>query len=835
MEQIDLDVLDGVLERYQAHLDVTRPKERDKWEAVKHFKETFDLGADDIPAMLRDAFQVDHNPKLNLIYGGRTWNPVGMLEMFVTFDRQGTLDAFDKLFDEDEELKPRMVAFERWAIEILRRMNEDAASRGEPPAKNHWQDPRAMSVYVTFMHPELHYLYKNKMYREAAEFLGIGWPGNKFDKVISYREMCGQILRHVETTRHGLIEASDATLGELTKYDPAHHMLVQDIVYYITTYDKDYRDDGDKDGSGSSSNEWFPATEEYDPGIDADTWEKLLGNPKVFTESSLEIVCRMRDCGGSATCTQLAQRYGETKNFYNAGSVALAKRVVEATGCPLPDDEENSRWWPVLYVGKHADKDEVGSYVWRLRDELAEAIGRVDLSGVKLHATKTAEEDVPPEIKPDGDVEQGHWLLVANAKIWSFFGLEVGAKTSYTIYNEKGNPRRIHKNYLAAKPGDPIIGYESSPTRRIVALCEITKEHDDERLYFHKVRDIEGGLTFEQIKNDPILSKCEFSKNPNGSFFALTDEEYARFVELLGIEGEEDSDDNPIESADDQQEVPAYTDEDFLSDAYVSDDDLADMKSLLERKLNLILQGSPGTGKTFCAKRLAWAMMGQKDNSRITFVQFHQSTTYDDFVCGFRPDGSGGFVVKDGPFVRACREAARDSGRKHFFIIDEINRTNISKVFGELLMLIEADHREVDSVLLTVSGERLTVPKNLYIIGMMNTADRGLALIDYALRRRFAFFEMKPALEHPRFLEQLADCGDPHMATLVEATKEVNKDIAADAALGDGFRIGHSYFCGATDAKLVFRYELAPLVREYWFDDAKKVEQELDKLGQALI
>lgn len=832
MEQINLSVLDGVLDRYLAHLDDTRPKEIDKWEAVRHFKNTYDPNAEDISAMLVDAYQVGGKDKLNLAFGP-SWFPIGMLDWFSQVDTKGTLAALDDLYDESRDLKTRMIDFESWAKGMLDRVNADQIAAGYDPAKNHFQDTRSMSLYLAFMYPEAHYLYKTRMYTEAAKYLGIGWPGNKFDKVISYRELCEQIHDYLETERHDVIEASDSTLGELVQYDPSHHLLVQDIVYFITTYDKVYRGGDAVDADDPHADEWFPSREEYDPGIDVDGWEALLKDGDVFTDQALEIVCRMRDHGGSATCTQLAQKYGETKNFYLTGSVALAKRVKDATDCPLPDDEENSRWWPVLYVGKHADKDEVGSYVWRLRDELADAVGRIDFSGVKLHAEPIDEGDDPTTTVSEADAAQGHWLLVANAKIWSFFELEVGARTSYTIYNEKGNPRRIHKNYLAAKPGDPIIGYESSPTRRIVSLCEITQEHDDERLYFHKVRDIEGGLTFDQIKSDPVLSKCEFSKNPNGSFFALTDEEYERFVELLGIEGEEDAGDVPIAPVEVQEEFIPYTDEKFLSEVYVTEDDLADMKALLERKKNLILQGSPGTGKTFCARRLAWAMMGCQDDSRITFVQFHQSTTYDDFVCGYRPDSNGGFDIKDGPFVKACREALRDSERPYFVIIDEINRANISKVLGELLMLIEADHRG-DSVLLTISNKELAVPKNLYIIGMMNTADRGLALIDYALRRRFAFFDMTPALGHPKFLEQFGEGGDPRIVALVKAVEEVNKDIAADAALGEGFRIGHSYFCGAKDARLVLRYELAPLVREYWFDDPKKVRQELDKLEQAV-
>lgn len=275
-----------------------------------------------------------------------------------------------------------------------------------------------------------------------------------------------------------------------------------------------------------------------------------------------------------------------------------------------------------------------------------------------------------------------------------------------------------------------------------------------------------------------------------------------------------------------------YTDTQFLQDVFVSEADLAAMKGLLERKKNLILQGAPGTGKTFAAKRLAYAMMGEEDSSRLGFVQFHQSYTYEDFVIGYRPNGEGGFDIQPGIFSDFCNRASRDAGRAYFFIIDEINRANISKVFGELLMLIEADHRG-DSIDLSIDRRRLTVPQNLYIIGMMNTADRGLALIDYALRRRFAFFDMKPALDAPGFLAMLQKVGNEKLNALVDKVREVNKEIEKDPALGQGFCIGHSYFCvreGITDEDVhgIARFEIEPLIAEYWFDDQQKVRKLTD-------
>lgn len=317
---------------------------------------------------------------------------------------------------------------------------------------------------------------------------------------------------------------------------------------------------------------------------------------------------------------------------------------------------------------------------------------------------------------------------------------------------------------------------------------------------------------------------------------ALFDENEAsqNEIEEAEIVGEEEVEE--VETAN----LEPYTKEDFLAEVFVSEADYERLARLLETKKNLILQGAPGVGKTFLAKRLAYALMGVKDASRVSLVQFHQSYSYEDFVMGYRPCEAG-FELRTGAFYDFCKSAEGDPGNAYFFIIDEINRGNLSKIFGELFMLIEGDKRGPEYALkLLYSGETFHVPKNLHLIGMMNTADRSLALLDYALRRRFVFFELRPAFDSPKFNEYAGGIGNEKFRRLVRAVVELNKRISADPDLGAGFQIGHSFLCNlsgtVTDAELeaIVEFELVPLLGEYWFDEKQTAEEASTLLRRAL-
>jgi MoxR-like ATPase/predicted RNA-binding protein with PUA-like domain len=423
--------------------------------------------------------------------------------------------------------------------------------------------------------------------------------------------------------------------------------------------------------------------------------------------------------------------------------------------------------------------------------------------------------------------EKNYWWLVSSPKVWRISSIKPGEEQDYSLYTENGNQRRVFQNFLDAQVGDLVIGYEANPVKKITALAEISRSADETgntAIYVKKTRALLEPVTYAQVKENPALNGMEFLKNRNGSLFKLTKEEYEALMDMIL---EQNPETETVKTA-------KYTAEDFLSEVYMAEENYDRLTSLLKEKKNIILQGAPGVGKTFSAERLAYSLMGEKDKSRITFVQFHQNYSYEDFVMGYKPNEEGGFELRDGVFYKACIKAQNDPDRDHFFIIDEINRGNLSKIFGELLMLIENGYRDRE-VRLAYNGEPFSVPENLYIIGMMNTADRSLAMIDYALRRRFSFFEMKPGFDTEGFKAYQKSLEDGTFDKVIDAVRALNEAIEKDSSLGSGFCIGHSYFCGKTSVdkgwlRNVVDFDIAPMLREYWFDDKAKADAEIRKL-----
>jgi len=620
-------------------------EEEFKWRGIKTFQDNWDIEAQDLSDMIKRSLSgVSH------MMVSQARFPEGMIEDFAEREPDTVRVMFKDLFDESKDIIERFHSFKQKSADLLERVGNGA--------KNHFQDERTIALYLWLAYPEKYYVYQYTQARNLSIALGSDHRIIKGRLDSNIREWLALYNEVTELMKQKPEVRSWETQGMTAEHysDPEYRMLATDLAYcYTERILKEQK----------AEQEWEP--KDYNPGITVANWVSLLADKEVYHESAKTVIERLVDYGGQATCTQLAQKYGDNANTYNVNSIAFAKKVYEKTHCKLAEREDESiRWWSILYMGKKANKEDDGVYIWKLRPELAEALKIVN------------GEEVPDE---DTDTTE-------------------------------------------------------------------------------------------------------------------------------------------------------YTKKDFLEEVFISEAKYDELYAVLMRKQNIILQGAPGVGKTFAAKRLAYSIMGQKNEDHIEFLQFHQNYAYEDFVEGYKPAATG-FILQDGIFKRFCKEAADAPDEKFFFIIDEINRGNLSKIFGELLMLIEKDYRG-QAAMLPYSGRSFNVPKNLYIIGMMNTADRSLAMIDYALRRRFSFVDMEPGFDTKGFKEYLSSKGNTTMGALVEKVEELNEDIKQ--TLGKGFCIGHSYFvfdepCSDTLLRSIVKYDILPMLAEYWFDDEEQYETWASRLN----
>lgn len=758
----------------------------------------------------------------NLVYGPQ----LTAVRNFALYKPEEYRAALRILFDETTELQQRVghfiVTCEALWEEIKVNFDKETSAMC---------DERLISAMLACYYPEKYTFYKNDVYKLLCRMTGEA-PLQKGHKLTHFYTLLNNaVIPEVEKETKLLDDIK--TELEAAHFKQSLPLVAQTILWcYMLNM-------SNKKNTKAIPNEQIPRKPSiwlFSPGEKASKWQECIdkgimsidwaemGDLQQYTTLSDLKETAKTVYKGSSSLGMSGLCMWEFVHAMQPGDIVLAKdgrRKIVGRGTVTSDYK---------YDGNRSDYPNYREVKWKILGEwptkdmpiktLTCLDGYPDLATTLM---KLIDGQVSP-VSSDNRSAQS-WWLVANQKQFSISDMKVGDAVKWTLYNANGMKRRVFQHFLNARKGDLVIGYESTPVLQIVAILEVAEEANDECIVFRKTESLHAPIDFADFKDLAELKNMEFIKNHMGSLFKLTADEYEVLMELIREQ-------NPLESS--QETMEKYDKERFLQEVYMSSESYDRLSQLLLRKKNVILQGAPGVGKTFTAKRLAYAMLGAKDKNRVKMVQFHQNYSYEDFIMGFKPNENGGFSLKKGVFYNFCKRSKADSNNKYFFIIDEINRGNLSKIFGELLMLIENDYRN-HPIKMAYNGEEFSVPDNLYIIGMMNTADRSLAMIDYALRRRFSFFEMEPGFASDGFKAYQTQLNSEAFNRVISGIVQLNDVIKNDESLGNGFCIGHSYFCGQQTynslwLKNVIDYDITPMLQEYWFDNPKQSKLQINLL-----
>lgn len=415
---------------------------------------------------------------------------------------------------------------------------------------------------------------------------------------------------------------------------------------------------------------------------------------------------------------------------------------------------------------------------------------------------------------------RNYWWLNINPRVMRFKDFDKGDIFAYSSVNEDGSERKVQSNFLEAKKGEIVLIYETVPVGQIIGMCVIEKELENNYIYFKKLESFTEYIKRAAIEENREVVNLEAFRNQEGIFFKVSQTEYNSLYNII-------REYNPTKTL---MKYEDYSKEKFLEDVYFKEEDYDELRELIEKRKNVILQGSPGVGKTFIAKRMAYSILGKKDSGKILNVQFHPNYSCDEFIEGFRPDDIGIYKYRQGCFKEFCNFARNDRNNKYFLLIDEINRGDVIKIFGDTFMLLEPDKRGKENyVELPASKERFYIPNNLYIIGTMNIADKDQSMSDYAVRRRFCFFTITTIFDNPNFKKEYEK--SPLIAKVVQKVQEINEKME------DSKKIGHCYFCNIESEKEFVRtvkYELIPLLEEYFKEDKEKLNRIVTELKEII-
>lgn len=788
---INKEKLRRAIEDYKKDFGERFKDEKYKWEAVKYFQDNWDIDAENFSAMLKNALSKTEN----LLVASR-WFPEGMIEQFATEEPGTVREMFIELFDEEQDIYVRIDAFKNKSNELLLKYGNGAS--------NHYQDEHAISVYLRHYYPDRYYIYKFGEMKKVASVIDADYTFKKGDYENNFKN--GQKM--YEEIRLELLndsELADMLFAELSDdcyQDRELNILAGDVGFYI---DKFYS-------------------------------EKPIAPEATENKSDAQILLKKKYQWVNFY-SELADALLSYKNDRQA-LMSILKKIYSEVGMNYPFKERGETDYDDIcpfttfsaFNKGIKDKNRIAllkqfATHFSLKEDVP-----VEFDGIPVTMNLSSSFFAYKENRGEHDIDN-LWNLFEKALSYSKDSSETNRAEFINAYDTVIKQKQVKWNITMGlywiRP-NTFINLDS--TNRAFVQNSANLSDDFAEIF----KNLDNGVP----SGEEYISMCEQANAElsSGNY------DYNNFPELsyaAWTSFKNDSDDDSAETDEDttENENEAYTKDDFLNDVFMESKEYDRLVGLLEMKYNVILQGAPGVGKTYAAKRLAYSIMGEKDENRIKFVQFHQSYSYEDFIQGYRPRDNG-FDLKNGVFYDFCHKAENDIDRPYFFIIDEINRGNLSKSLGELMMLIEKDHRG-ERLNLLYLNEEFCVPKNIRIIGMMNTADRSLAMMDYALRRRFAFYSFEPAFKNPKFIDYQESKKNKKFSNLIDAVEKLNEEIANDDNLGKGFEIGHSYFCtdeDITDEWLnnVIEYEIKPLISEYWFDEPEKARNQIDDLKKTI-
>lgn len=803
-----------ILSEYKNEFHTRWNDEMYKWELIQQFQNNWNINAENFHDMLEQAL-----PNTNLLNSANFF-PRLMILAFAKIVPEEVRAMFKNLFDESQDLEQRLKNFKQSADKI-KNENGDWTS--------HYQQENVMSIYLWLKYPEKYFIYKFSECKHFAEELNNDFIPKKglAEKNVAgcfdfYRKLTDLVKEDKEMT--------DMFKNALTPEcypDENYNTLIADIVFFA----------GQKQSKNKQSLSFL---------------EDALNNTNINFKyenkfynielSGEKYQIKMRTYNGNYNFISKNELPELKDNIFVAVVYWIQNKPSKIFLCPttLWKDDTNGIFKEKNYEGLSSGAE------WgiNLTENKISLLEEYEFSKMiaKLTGTKIVNK------------EKHYWVLSAGekAKLWEDFkensiiaigwdDWELGDLKEYndrqnladkiaTIDNQTSNKNNVLCLWQFAnniKIGDVVYIKDGRTKLLGRGIVKSDYKYDSNRETYKHIRNVEWTNIgeWESPYTQPVKT--------------LTDA--TSFVDEINKMEEMMLNNNESSGITLNISYPKYTKDDYLNEVFQTEEEYENLKNLLLNKKNIILQGCPGVGKSYSAKRLAYSIMGEKDESRIAFIQFHQNYSYEDFIMGYKPCEDG-FILSKGVFYEFCKKAEADKDRPYFFIIDEINRGNLSKIFGELLLCIENNYRGFNVTLAYEDKNQLfNVPKNLYIIGMMNTADRSLAMMDYALRRRFSFYKMTPAFTKKGFQDYQKNLNNEEFNDVIGTIKQLNAEIEQDDSLGAGFCIGHSYFsnitketCSTKCLNSIIKYDILPTLEEYWFDDKARYNSWENKLKGVL-